>query len=73
MIASNEEKHYAVTHAMPQPLKSTVNWVGKLPPLARISDAGKERVELLKITENYIRVEVDGIDQYNKQEAREGL
>lgn len=66
MIASDEEKHHAVTHAMASTLKSAVNWVGEPPPLSGISKASKESAELLKITENYIRVEQDGIDQYKR-------
>jgi bacterioferritin (cytochrome b1) len=66
MIVSDEEKHHAITHAMAATLKGDLNWTSPDSAFRGLYDIGKDREKLLKLTEDFIRVEKDGIDEYKK-------
>ena len=66
MIVSDEEKHHAITHAMASTLKGDLNWTRPDDALRGLYDLGKDKEKLLKLTEDFIRVEKEGIDEYKK-------
>jgi bacterioferritin (cytochrome b1) len=64
LIISDEERHHAVTRAMAANLEESLRWTkieGALPGIEDISPADSE---LAQITEEFIRVEKQGIDAY---------
>lgn len=66
MIVSDEEKHHAITHAMAATLKGDLNWTDTGDAIRGLYDLGKDKEKLLKLTEDFIRVEKNGIDEYRK-------
>ena len=66
MIVSDEEKHHAITHAMASTLKGDLNWTRPDDALRGLYDLGEDKEKLLKLTEDFIRVEKEGIDEYKK-------
>ena len=66
MIISDEEKHHAITHAMASTLKGDLNWTNPDDAIRGLYDLGEGRENLLKLTEDFIRVEKEGIDEYKK-------
>ncbi len=65
-IISDEEKHHAVTRAMVSTLKGDLIWKEPEESLHGIVEAGSERNALLKLTEEFIRLEKGGIREYKK-------
>jgi len=66
MIISDEEKHHAITHAMASTLKGDLNWTNPDSAIRGLYDLGPDKEKLLKLTEDFIRVEKDGISEYKK-------
>ena len=66
MIISDEEKHHAITHAMASTLKGDLNWTNPDDAIRGLYNLGEGRENLLKLTEDFIRVEKEGIDEYKK-------
>jgi bacterioferritin (cytochrome b1) len=66
MIVSDEEKHHAITHAMAATLKSDLNWTNPDDAIRGLYDLGEDKEKLLKLTEDFLRVEKDGINEYKK-------
>jgi bacterioferritin (cytochrome b1) len=66
LIVSDEEKHQAVTHAMVSTLKGALTWTKREGAIEGFYELGQERDELLRLTEDFIRLERDGIREYKK-------
>jgi bacterioferritin (cytochrome b1) len=64
MIISDEEKHQAITHAMASTLKADLNWTNPDVALHGLYNLGEDKEKLLKLTEDFIRVEKRGIGDY---------
>ncbi len=66
LIISDEEKHHAMTHTMVSTLKSDLYLFRTKPEDAILGlyELGKEKDELLKLTEDFIQVEKKGIKEY---------
>ena len=64
MIVSDEEKHHAITHAMAATLKADLNWTNPDDAIRGLYDLGVEKENLLKLTEEFIQVEKEGISKY---------
>jgi hypothetical protein len=66
MIISDEEKHQAVTRAMASTLKGDLNWTHPDDALRGLYNLVEERDNLLQLTEDFIRVEKQGIREYRE-------
>ena len=66
LIISDEEKHHAITHAMASTLKGDLNWTNPDDAIRGLYDLGEDKKKLLKLTEDFIRVEKEGISEYKK-------
>ncbi len=66
LIISDEEKHHAITHAMVSTLKGDLNWTRPDDAIRGLYDLGEDKEKLLKLTEDFIRVEKQGITEYKK-------
>jgi rubrerythrin len=66
LIVSDEEKHHAVTHAIVSTLKGSLTWTRPEDALTCPYDLGEGRDELLRLTEDFIELEKDGIKEYKK-------
>jgi rubrerythrin len=66
MIISDEEKHHAITHAMLSTLKGDLNWTSPTDAIRGLYDLKNEKEKLLALTENFIRVEKTGINEYKQ-------
>ncbi len=64
LIIVDEEKHRAITHSMAATLKGDLTWTKQEGALRGLYDLGEGKGELLKITEDFIRVEKEGIKEY---------
>lgn len=63
MIISDEEKHQAVTRAMVSTLKGDLNWTHPDDALRGLYNMVEEKDNLLRLTEDFIRVEKQGIKE----------
>jgi hypothetical protein len=66
MIVSDEEKHHAATHAMASTLKGDLNWSYPDSAFRSLYDLVEEKDTLLRIAEDFIRVEKEGIKKYRE-------
>lgn len=66
MIISDEEKHHAATRAMAATLQGDLNWTRPDTALRGLYDLVGEQDTLLRIAEDFIRVEKDGIKKYRE-------
>lgn len=66
LIISDEEKHYAVTHAMVSTLRGDLAWTKPEDAISGLYDLGETKEELLRLTEDFIQVEKKGIEEYKK-------
>ena len=66
LIISDEEKHHAVTHAMVSTLRGDLTWTKPEEAIRGLYELGKGKEELLKLTEEFIEVEREGIEEYKK-------
>ena len=64
LIIADEEKHHAVTHAIVSTLKGDLTWTRPGDAIRGLYDLGEERDELLGLTEDFIRLEKEGIKEY---------
>lgn len=64
LIVSDEEKHQAVVHAIISTLKGALTWTRSQDAITGLYDLGEEKEELLKLTEDFIQLERDGIKEY---------
>lgn len=66
LIISDEEKHHVVTHAMVSTLRGDLTWTQPEDAIQGLYKLGEGREELLKLTEEFIEVEREGIGEYKK-------
>ena len=64
LIASDEEKHRAVTHAIVSTLKGSLTWTKPEGSLESGADVAANNVKLLTVTEAFINLEKEGIREY---------
>lgn len=64
MIVSDEEKHRAVVHSMVATLKGSLTWTKPADSLEGGEDAAAVNRSLRAATEEFIRVEKEGIKEY---------
>jgi rubrerythrin len=64
MIISDEERHRAVIHAMASTLKGSLTWTKPPNSLEGGTDAGTINGKLREVTNEFIRLEKDGIKEY---------
>jgi bacterioferritin (cytochrome b1) len=64
LIISDEEKHRAVIHAMVATLKGSLNWTKPAGSLEGDTNLAKVNGELREATEEFIRIEKEGIKDY---------
>jgi len=66
LIVSDEEKHFAVTHAMASTLRGDLTWTKPEDALSGLYDPPENREELLRLTEDFLAVEKSGIEEYKR-------
>ena len=64
LIVSDEEKHRAVMHAMVSTLRGSLNWTKPADSLEGIGDLASMNGELRSTTDEFIRLEKEGIREY---------
>ena len=64
LIVSDEEKHRAVIHAMVVTLKGSLNWTKPAGSLEGGTDLASMNGRLREVTDEFIRLERDGIKEY---------
>jgi len=64
MIVSDEEKHRAVVHSMAATLKGSLTWTKPAGSLEGADDAAAMKSKLRAATEDFIRIEKEGIKEY---------
>jgi rubrerythrin len=71
LIVSDEEKHRAVLHAMVATLKGSLTWTKPAGSLEGAGDLAEMNGKLREVTDEFIRLEKDGIREY-KTLSKEG-
>lgn len=64
LIVSDEEKHRAVVHAMAATLKGSLTWTKPAGTLEGDPDSAAANQKLLAVTEEFIKLEKEGIKEY---------
>lgn len=64
LIVSDEEKHRAVIHAMAATLKGSLTWTKTPGSLEGVGDLATMNGTLRDVTDDFIRLEKDGIREY---------
>ncbi|HVO94430.1 MAG TPA: hypothetical protein VMT22_16395 [Terriglobales bacterium] len=64
LIVSDEEKHRAVMHAMVATLRGSLTWTKPAGSLEGAGDLAAMNGRLLEVTDEFIRLERDGIREY---------
>lgn len=64
LIISDEEKHYTVTHSIVSTLKGSLNWTRPEDAITGLYELTEEKNELLRLTEDFIQLEKEGIKEY---------
>lgn len=64
LIISDEEKHHAITRAMVSTLKGDLSWSKPEDAIQGLYELGEEKEELLKLTEDFIQAEREGLKDY---------
>lgn len=64
MIVSDEEKHHAITRAMAATLKGDLLWTKRDDAIGGLYDLKADKEKLLALTEDFIGVEKEGINEY---------
>jgi hypothetical protein len=64
MIVADEERHHAVTRAMAATIRGDLNWTQPVEALRGIYDLRVEKGKLLDLTEDFITIEKEGINEY---------
>src|SRR5215203_6370390 len=64
LILSDEERHRAVMHAMVSTLRGSLNWTKPVDSLEGIGDLASVNGELRSTTDEFIRLEKEGIREY---------
>lgn len=66
LIISDEEKHHAVIHAIVSTLKGDLTWTKPEDAIRGLYNLREEKEELLKLTEDFIQLEKEGIKEYKE-------
>jgi bacterioferritin (cytochrome b1) len=66
LIVADEEKHHVVLHAMTSTLEGSLTWTHLQNAIEGLYNLGKEKDEILKLTEDFLRVEKKEIGEYRK-------
>ncbi|MBI4489739.1 MAG: hypothetical protein HY694_11690 [Deltaproteobacteria bacterium] len=66
LIISDEEKHHAVIHAIVSTLKGDLTWTKPEDAIRGLYNLREEKEELLKLTEDFIQLEKEGINEYKE-------
>jgi len=64
MIVADEERHHAVTRAMAATMRGDLNWTRPEEALRGMDDLGVDKEKLLDLTEDFITIEKEGINEY---------
>lgn len=64
MIVSDEERHHAITRAMAATLKGDLSWTKRDDAIRGLYDLKDEKEKLLGVTEDFIAIEKEGINEY---------
>ena len=64
LIVSDEEKHRAVVHAIAATLKGSLTWTKPAGSLEGDSDSAATNRKLLAVTDEFIKLEREGIKEY---------
>lgn len=64
MIVADEERHHAVTRAMAATMRGDLNWTRPEEALRGIYDLSADKGGLLDLTEDFITIEKEGINEY---------
>ena len=64
MIVSDEERHHAVTRAMAATIRGDLNWTRSEGSLGDLYDLCVDKGKLLALTEDFITIEKEGINEY---------
>jgi bacterioferritin (cytochrome b1) len=64
MIVSDEEKHHAITRAMAATLKGDIEWTNRDGAIRGLYDLKIDKENLLDLTEDFIAIEKEGINEY---------
>jgi bacterioferritin (cytochrome b1) len=66
LIVADEEKHHVVLHAMTSTLEGSLTWTHLQNAIEGLYNLGKEKDEILKLTEDFLRAEKKEIGEYRK-------
>ena len=66
LIIADERKHHEITHAMVSTLRGTLTWTRPKDAIRDLADSGGKKGELLRLTEEFIQLEKEGIGEYKK-------
>ncbi len=66
LIVADEEKHNVVLHAMTSTLKGSLTWTQHQNDIGGADNLGKEKDDMLRVTEDFIHVEQKEIEEYRK-------
>lgn len=66
LIIADEERHHAVTHVMVSTLRGDITWTKPEAAIQGLYELVEGKGELLKLTEDFIEVEKEGIEAYKK-------
>jgi hypothetical protein len=66
IIVADEEKHHVLLHAMTSTLKGSLTWTQLQNAIEGLYNLDKEKDEILKVTEDFIRAEKKEIGEYRK-------
>ncbi|HKA34893.1 MAG TPA: hypothetical protein VKH64_16895 [Candidatus Binatia bacterium] len=64
MIVSDEERHHAITRAMASTLKGDLTWTSRADAIRGLYDLKADKEKLLALTEDFIAIEREGINEY---------
>jgi rubrerythrin len=66
LIIADEEKHHRVTQAMLSTLKGDVLWTRPKEAIQGLTELRDGHEEIVKLADDFIRVEKEGIEEYKK-------
>ena len=66
LIVADEEKHQVVLHAMTSTLKGSLTWAQLQNAIEGLYNLGREKDEILKVTEEFIHAEKKEVVEYRK-------
>jgi rubrerythrin len=64
MIVADEERHHVVTRAMAATIRGDINWTQPEEALRGIYDLSVDKERLVDLTEDFITIEKEGINEY---------